>query len=89
MEIKVLEKEKNKLRFEIKGESHTLCNYLKDELWNDKDVSVVGYQVEHPLTASPVFTIETKTKDPKKAVLEAIKRIEDRNKELLALFKKL
>lgn len=89
MELKILEKSSNRLKIEISGETHTLCNLLKDELWKDKDVTVAGYEVKHPLTSQPILLIETKSKDPKKALLEAIKRIEERNKELLSLFKKL
>ena len=40
MEIKVLEKKKNKLKLEIIGENHTFCNSLRKELWNDKAFKV-------------------------------------------------
>src|SRR3989344_1668234 len=36
MELKVLEHSKNKLKIEMKGEDHTFCNALKEELWIDK-----------------------------------------------------
>ena len=32
MEIKILEDEKNRIKFEIEGESHTLSNPLSKEL---------------------------------------------------------
>ncbi|MBR9702679.1 DNA-directed RNA polymerase subunit L, partial [Candidatus Woesearchaeota archaeon] len=66
MEINVLEKKKNRLVFEIKGADHTLCNALKDELWNDKDVSAAAYSIDHPMKAVPKFIIETKKNDPVK-----------------------
>ncbi|MBM3199950.1 DNA-directed RNA polymerase subunit L [Candidatus Woesearchaeota archaeon] len=82
MEIKVLEKEKNKLKIEIIGENHTFCNSLRKELWNDDDVKVAGYNIEHPLVAHPVLVLETDKKDPKKVLDAAIKRLKDRNEKI-------
>ena len=82
MEIKVIEKEKNKLKLEIIGEDHTFCNALRKELWNDKDVQVAGYNIEHPLVSNPVLTLETEKKDPKKVLESAIKRLKNRNVKL-------
>src|SRR3989344_1634335 len=36
MEIKFIEKSPSRIKFEIKGEGHTLSNALRDELWVDK-----------------------------------------------------
>ena len=75
MELNVLEQKKNRLIFELPGSDHTLCNALKTELWNDNDVKVATYAVKHPLLAVPKFIVETKTKDTKKVVLDAIARL--------------
>ena len=45
MELNFLEKKKDRLVFEIPGADHTLCNALKDELWNDKGVTVATYAI--------------------------------------------
>lgn len=82
MEIKVIEKEKNKLKIEIIGEDHTFCNSLRKELWNDDDVKVAGYNIEHPLVSHPVLTLETEKKDPKKVLEAAIKRLKTRNEKI-------
>jgi len=82
MEIKLISKGKTKIQVEIVGEDHTFCNSLRKELWNDKDVKVAGYNIEHPLVSSPVITIETTKKDPKKVLEAAIKRLKTRNAEL-------
>lgn len=82
MKLKVIEKSKNKLKLEITGEDHTFCNALRKELWNDKDVKVAGYNIEHPLVTNPVIIIETSGKDPKKAIEAALKRLKARNAEL-------
>ena len=88
MEINVLEKKKNKLVFEIKGESHGFCNALKDSLWNDKDVHVVGYNIEHPQVGIPKFILETKGKEPSAVLAKGIKRLKKENDAFLKAFKK-
>jgi len=89
MDIKVLEKGKNKLKFELTGKSHTLANLLSKELWNDKNVTVAGYTIPHPETTSAILVVETKSGDPKKAVSSAISRIKKKNKSFLTQAKKL
>jgi len=75
MEASILEESKDKLVVSIKGEDHTFCNLLREELTNDKDVTVAAYRINHPLVGIPNMLIETKGKDPKKALLEATARI--------------
>ena len=89
MEVNILEENKNFLKLEIKGEDHTLANYLRKELWQDKDVNVAGYNVEHPLVSSPVLIVETSRGDPKKALMNAIDRLKKKNIELLSKIKKI
>lgn len=89
MEIKVLEQEKNRLKFELASRTHTLANAVAKELWNDKDIEVAGYTLEHPLVKnSAVMIVETSGSDPKKAVLNAISRLKKTNKEFMSNFKK-
>jgi len=82
MEIIALENEKSRLKLQITGEGNTFCNVLKKELWNDKDVSIAGYQIEHALTSDPVFTVEVEKGDAKKTLLDAVARLKKVNKEL-------
>lgn len=89
MEIKVLESEKNKLKFEIVGKSHTLANLITKELWNDSDVVVSGYNVKHPQTSNVMILIQTNKKDPKKVLLEALANIKKRSSEFKSGFKKI
>jgi len=86
MEIVILEQSKNKLTFEIKGESHTLCNALKEELRNDKKVKVASYFVSHPDIDEPTFSVEGT--DIKKSILDAVKRIKKNNDKFLKSFVK-
>ena len=75
MEINVVEKQKNKMIVEIKGEDHTFCNALVKELWEDKDVKNAAYNIDHPAVSSPVVVIETSGKEPKKVLIDAAKRL--------------
>ncbi|MBT5021458.1 DNA-directed RNA polymerase subunit L [Candidatus Woesearchaeota archaeon] len=76
MEIDILEESKNRLVFELNGESHGICNALKKQLWQTKGVKLAGYTITHPLVGAPRIIIETESKlDPKKAVAEACKQI--------------
>lgn len=76
MEVSIVDESKNKLVFEIDGESHTLSNMIRKELWNDSHIKAAAYGVEHPLVDIPRVTVQTDGADPKKAVLEAVKRIQ-------------
>jgi DNA-directed RNA polymerase subunit L len=74
MEIKVLEDKKNRLVFNIEGDT-TVANVLKKELWNDDHVKAAGFNIEHPLVNVPTFVLETDGADTRKTLSAAIKRI--------------
>jgi len=75
MEIKVLEEKKNRLVVSIEGETHTLCNALVKEMWNDKHTKAAGYRLEHPLIAVPNLMVETDGADPRKTISSAVDRL--------------
>lgn len=89
MEFIVVEESKNKLVFELKGETHTFCNLLKKELQNNKDVSLVSYRIDHPLIGIPRFILETKNAEPRKILKMALaglrKKTEEFRKEVAQL----
>lgn len=87
MQLTVLEKKKNHLLFEVAAD-HTFCNTLKKELWNDKTVTVSGYTQDHIQVGNPRFLVETTGDgDPKKAVLDGVKRLKKENATFLKEFK--
>ena len=88
MELQVLEQKKHRIVFELPGADHTFCNALKQELWTDGDVTVSTYNISHPLTGTPKFVVESKG-DVTDALNKASKRLQKKNKEFLAAFKKL
>ncbi|MGV8086460.1 MAG: RpoL/Rpb11 RNA polymerase subunit family protein [Candidatus Woesearchaeota archaeon] len=89
MELKVVEKSKKRIVFDLIGADHTFSGALKKELWNDKAIHVSAYNVEHPLIGIPRFIVETEDKDPEKALLDAVKRLEKKNESFLDDFKKV
>ena len=90
MEIKVIEKGKKRLTFEIHGADHTFANSLKKELWNDKNIVISTYAVDHPLIGIPKFIVETNgEKEAEKAILDAVKRLQKKNEQFLENFKKI
>ncbi len=76
MQLNTIEETKNKLIVELIGDSHTLPNIIKKELWNDKDVVISGYNIEHPLIGKPHIIVQTKSKAPRTALVDAAKRIQ-------------
>ena len=81
MEFNVLEETKTKLVFELKGETHSFCNALKEELLNAKGVTLVSYKIDHPLVGVPKFLVETKGVEPRKALKEALANLKKKAKE--------
>lgn len=87
MEIEILNEEKGKMEFKLKGETHTLLNMLSKELFNDKNVDFAGYRVDHPLINEA--TVSVTAKNPKKAIKDAIKRLQKQVDDFQAQIKKL
>ena len=75
MEFIVIEESKTKLVFELKGETHTFCNLLKEELLGAKGVTLASYRIDHPLAGVPRFVVETKGTEPRKALKEVLASI--------------
>ncbi|MFW9830708.1 MAG: RpoL/Rpb11 RNA polymerase subunit family protein [Candidatus Thorarchaeota archaeon] len=59
MNLKILKNTARELELEIEGEGHTLCNPLREILFEDKHLTFAGYSVPHPLTRSARFIIRT------------------------------
>lgn len=88
MEINVLEEDKKKIEIEIIGEDSTLCNALKDELWNDENVDVVASNIEHPLVSNPTLILEVNKKNPRDVLSKSVNSLQSRFKELKEEFDK-
>ena len=90
MELKILENKKSRMVFELKGEDHTFCNALKEELLKNKNIDIATYAITHPLVRIPKFIIETKgSETPKEALNFAIISLKKKNADFLKLIKKV
>ncbi len=89
MEISIIKEEKDLLELGIKGEGHTLCNVLRDELWTIEDTSFVSYRMGHPLSGSPVLALKVKKGEPRQAFVLCVQSLKEKTKELRALLVKL
>ena len=89
MKLKILEEKRNRMIVEVKGETHTFCNALKKELWNDSHVKAAGYNIAHPYVGVPTIIVETDgTENPKNALTEAAKRLQKTADKFNVVFKK-
>jgi len=89
MEVKVISKTKNELKFEIVGEDHTLCNLLQNVLLQDKNVEVAGYDQPHPLIRSSIVYLRTKRDtSPERVLSNALTNVQELNKEFNEKFMK-
>ncbi len=87
MEISILEESKGKLEVEVIGEDHTLCNALRDEVWNH-NIEISAYNVEHPLISNPTLMVQG-TGDLKKKLVSASNSLRKLFKEVKENFDKV
>ena len=78
MKIEVLEDEKDTLKIEI-HDNQTLVNLINENLWQQK-VDMAAYKIDHPYLSKPVLIV--KSKNPKKALLDATEQVIEDVKEL-------
>lgn len=86
MKINILEEKKDTLVVEIEGERHTIPNLVRESLWEDDSVTLAAYEKKHPSLGSPKIIVHAK--DPRKALVSAIKRSEAQTKDFLEEFEK-
>lgn len=89
MKVKVLNKKKNELKMEVDGENHTFCNVIQKALLKDERVDFASYNISHPLTASPIIYLRTKTRSKPEIVLqEAVADVQKDTETFRAAFSK-
>ncbi|MBI4894660.1 MAG: DNA-directed RNA polymerase subunit L [Candidatus Aenigmarchaeota archaeon] len=88
MDLKKVKEDKDTLLLEIAGETFTVTNALKEELWNDKTVSEAAQVREHPYLSEPKVFVKTEKGSPVAALEKAAERISANAKEFQAEFKK-
>ncbi|MBI2148694.1 DNA-directed RNA polymerase subunit L [Candidatus Woesearchaeota archaeon] len=89
MEIEILKEEKDFLELKIVGETHTLCNIIRNELWEVEDTSFASYNLKHPLISSPILAVKVKKGKPRKVLLDAVQSLKTKTKQFKSLLTKL
>lgn len=73
MKIEIIEKTKESLKFKMLNTRHTIPEMLKNQLLENKDVTMASYILEHPEDSESIFFVKVKKdKDVKKCLLNAI-----------------
>jgi DNA-directed RNA polymerase subunit L len=88
MELKKVKEDKKTLILECKGESFTLTNILRGELWEDKNVTEAAQIKEHPYLVEPKVFVKVSRGLPKTALSKAADSIIKKVEEFRKKFKK-
>jgi DNA-directed RNA polymerase subunit L len=80
MKVNVIKKTDTELKIELVGATHGICTLLAKRLLEDKTVEFAGYDVAHPLAASPIIYMRTKgAEKPMDALIRAVQQAEESN----------
>ncbi len=85
MQLNVLSESKGLLKLELRGETHTLANLLREQAWHT-GATQAAYAVDHPSMSQPVLTI--RGPNPRKALSEAATRIAEQSNEFSKAFQR-
>jgi len=84
---RTIEHTKYELKVEIVGEGHSFPNLLRKTLLEEPSVEFAGYNIEHPLLASPILTLRTKKRQSNVVLREALEKMLARTEEFRKKFK--
>ncbi|WP_067046988.1 DNA-directed RNA polymerase subunit L [Methanofollis ethanolicus] len=84
MDVKILEREEDKVRMVLKGEGHTFMNALVEEILTDLSVDVARYEIKYQFSDPELLVTTRGGKDPITVILEACARTNAQCDELLA-----
>lgn len=88
MELNVVKQEDNTLILEVPGETVTVTNVLRGELWEDSNVNEAAQIKEHPYLAQPKIFIKTSRGKPQTALDKAATRVMKQAEDFSESFKK-
>jgi len=88
MELNILSKADYELEVELKGETHTLLNLLKDFLIRDARVEAAFYDMKHVSISDPILYIKTDGTDPIEVLKDAASIIIVQCNEFIEVFSK-
>jgi DNA-directed RNA polymerase subunit L len=87
MELKIIRKNEKELLLETRGETVTLTNLLRDELWNRSNVTEAAEIKEHPYLAEPKIWVKVKSGTPQEALRISAEELIEKVKKFKELFK--
>lgn len=88
MDLKVVKQEDKTLVLETSGETVTVTNVLRGELWEDPNVSEAAQIKEHPYLVEPKVFVKTSRGKPQTALNKAADRVVKQTEEFATEFKK-
>ena len=81
MKLRVIKQDEKTLILEVGQETVALTNLVRQELWNDKNVSEAAQIREHPYLAEPKIFVNVNRGKPITALEKASERIESQLNE--------
>lgn len=87
MELKKIKEDDKTLLVEVKGETFTLTNAIREYLWDDKSISEAAQIKEHPYLSQPKIFVKTDRGSPVAALEKAADKIVEDAKEFKQKFK--
>ncbi|MBI4020202.1 MAG: DNA-directed RNA polymerase subunit L [Candidatus Aenigmarchaeota archaeon] len=85
MELEIAESQKDCVKVIVKGESHTLCNLLREKSW-EAGAKQAAYMVEHPYMSDPKIIV--RAANPKKVLRDAAQMVVDEAMDFEKEFKR-
>lgn len=72
MEVEILEKTDDSIKFRVKGGSQSVLSLMKSEGEAVEGVSFIGFAIEHPLERSSVLVVKSEGKNIDKVLKKII-----------------
>ncbi len=85
MELTATEKDKEKIRVEVRGETHTMLNLIRENAWK-AGARQASYIIQHPYISQPEIII--RSKKPAKTLQDASQIAIDDSREFSRAFKR-
>ena len=85
MELAAIEKAKEKMRVEVRGESHTMLNLIRENSWK-AGARQASYIIQHPYISQPEIIV--RSKNPAKTLKDAAQIAADDAKAFSVAFKR-
>ncbi|MHA1902972.1 MAG: RpoL/Rpb11 RNA polymerase subunit family protein [Candidatus Thorarchaeota archaeon] len=86
MKPRTIEHSRYEVIIEFQEEGHSFCNLLRKSLLEESAVEFAGYNIEHPLLASPIVTLKTKRRQANVVLREGLEKMLARTEEFRKRF---